>query len=214
MSMAAVAMFGPKVADATNVTYNYVGAPFTQAECVALGFSSSNCVNGNVFGSLTFQNLPSGYTGTLTATSSPSIASATSAYQLSANGVPGGPLTLQNSGYFESPNSITFVNGSITAWGFRLYNPNSGLVLLLSSSSFQGFGADDEANNGRLLVTGATATAGTWTLAAPGAPTVFAKALGAPCDVPGGCAVGDPINPATGNVYEQVTDYQSGGLTS
>lgn len=43
--------------------------------------------------------------------------------------------------------------------------------------------------------------------------TALAKALGCPGNIPGGrsCSVGDPINAATGNVYEPVIDYVSGG---
>ena len=42
-------------------------------------------------------------------------------------------------------------------------------------------------------------------------PSTAAKNLGAPNDVPGGCACGEPINVATGNLYESVIDYESGG---
>jgi Tol biopolymer transport system component len=38
-----------------------------------------------------------------------------------------------------------------------------------------------------------------------------AKALGNPWDIPGGCKCGDPIDPATGNVFEQLTDYERAG---
>jgi len=37
------------------------------------------------------------------------------------------------------------------------------------------------------------------------------KALGSPCDTPGGCSAGDPLDIATGNLFEQVTDYETAG---
>ncbi len=43
------------------------------------------------------------------------------------------------------------------------------------------------------------------------APAKSVKNLGRPCDVPGSPACGDPINIATGNLFEQVTDYETGG---
>ncbi len=38
-----------------------------------------------------------------------------------------------------------------------------------------------------------------------------AKACGNPNDNPGGCSVGEPINVGTGNVYDEVTDYETAG---
>ncbi len=38
------------------------------------------------------------------------------------------------------------------------------------------------------------------------------KCLGSPCDVPGGCEVGNPISLATGNKYEEVADYHTAGI--
>ena len=40
----------------------------------------------------------------------------------------------------------------------------------------------------------------------------LAKTMGGLCSYPGKCQAGEPIDVATGNVFEQVTDYQSGGL--
>ena len=37
------------------------------------------------------------------------------------------------------------------------------------------------------------------------------KNIGDPCDIPGCAGVGDPINVSSGNVFEQVTDYESAG---
>ena len=37
------------------------------------------------------------------------------------------------------------------------------------------------------------------------------KNSGNPCDQPGSCGAGDPINVAAGNVFEQVTVYQTAG---
>jgi RHS repeat-associated protein len=45
----------------------------------------------------------------------------------------------------------------------------------------------------------------------PGPPTVDARTLGDPASMPGACPCGEPINAGTGNLFEQVTDYQSAG---
>jgi hypothetical protein len=42
-------------------------------------------------------------------------------------------------------------------------------------------------------------------------PAQPAKTLGSPCDTPGGCSAGDPLDIATGNLFEQVTDYETAG---
>jgi hypothetical protein len=46
------------------ITYNYIGSPFSIAQCSA-NYSSTVCVNGNVQATITFDNIPQNYTGTV-----------------------------------------------------------------------------------------------------------------------------------------------------
>jgi len=220
-SMAGLALctITPKRAEA-DITYNYVGSAFNATDCQAFFSPSSNCVSGKVTGSITF-NIPAGYTGTLTGAT---LNNAITAYSLTANGV-GGPFNqppilppygFQHYNHFIGE-FFTFSGGSITSWYFGIEEdisfPIHNVLEIETGNPIPSSSAADIAINSynSAAPSGATNTPGTWFLASAGAPTLLAKALGNPNDLPGGCGCGDPINPVTGNVYEQVVDYQSGG---
>jgi RHS repeat-associated protein len=110
--------------------------------------------------------------------------------------------------------SFTFVNGSIINWEFEADGGNSSIYTdnIAASPPEQPapfvedgdyyspelFDAYEGTNN---------FTSGTWSLQ----PVTLAETLGAACDRPGGCIVGDPIDPSTGNMFEQVNDYTTAG---
>src|SRR5439155_16458116 len=54
-------------------------------------------------------------------------------------------------------------------------------------------------------------TLGNCTVSGGGASSGSPKALGDPSANSGGCNCGDPINVGTGNLYEQLADYQTAG---
>jgi Domain of unknown function (DUF6531) len=177
-------------------TYYYQGPNYTVASCGG----GPLCVNGSVSGTMTFA-IPAGYSGTVT---QPGILSGS----LTASGV--GSVT--TGGYFSLglPASFSFTNGQITAWTVDISSSAPGIYPKTEVASIC-CGTDDFANfddASATLVSKAqistTSPLGTW--------SINPKTFGIAClNIPGVPTCGEPINLSSGNVFDQVTDYETAG---
>jgi RHS repeat-associated protein len=109
-------------------------------------------------------------------------------------------------GTLQSGSRFTFTNGEITNW--EVYLTSNPIPTAPYTSVYTvpaGDYAETVNGSGRLSLYGFSDNPG---------PSGFwsnSKSLGVACNQAGGCATGEPINLANGNVFDQVTDYETAG---
>jgi len=175
------------------LTYSYVGPNFDVSQCTShTGFTAPPCVGGSITGSVTFTGVPTGYSGSVHF-----WAGSIEAWNLNASGI--GSLSTSN---FINSGTFDMSSGVITDWNFQVYNSSAYDSPVITTIG--GFGGYDTAYTGYPPTYPppeygyvAVSPYGHWT---------NAKQLG-----PDGCKCGDPIDIASGNVFEQVTDYTTVG---
>ena len=215
-------------ASAQMQTYNYITQAFSASLCEAFDNEQFptvpiTCISGgNGTFSVTFNNVPAGYTGTATIGQ---IA------EWSADADVG--VHLKTGDWMDQATYFEFVNGEIVAWYADVYDESPFYAAQQSTpptqefTSFAGPGYDGEsydvyisyvpglngANNPQSVAF--APNPGTWSNgnnAGNGNNSwVNAKALGASCDLPGRVTCGNPVDIGTGNKYEQISDYETAG---
>lgn len=185
-------------------TFTYQGPAFDMGICKALvAGPPSLCRTGSVNGSVTIYGYASNYSGTISVgNSGTGRATATVSALGRSLGWPGGTNCWGVS-------SITLTSGQVTGWGFDGWGSpctTAGPNYRLDSKDalqgdeiavYDGTGAlTDFAIDGN--------TVGSW--------SINPKAIGIAClNIPGVPTCGEPINLSTGNVFDQVTDYETAG---
>jgi Domain of unknown function (DUF6531) len=212
---AAIVFANTPTASAQTMTYFYIGQPYVNSLCLsAYGIP---CNSGSITASFTL-SVPAGYSGHVTG-------AAVTSYVMNASGVGSlSNLTYLNAGgsYFD------LYLGQITNWQFQAtnYNGTGNDLTITSTGPSQGETAEQRAAWNPVAAGAApTATptaAGAWINpkvlgrparlpqiadATPAGPT--AKPQFCPCSSL--AQVGDPIDVGSGNVFEQVSDYETAG---
>jgi hypothetical protein len=210
--LVALASVGSTAAQAS--MYKYFGPAFDLTQCT-YQFGPGICVDGSLSGMVSFDGIPDNYSGTLHKTD-------VTAWSMSASGV-----ASLSTGANLNAGTFSFSNGSLGGWSFQARNgltqPRIATVCCT--------GGYDDASDGYPTITVAgyvqPSTYGFW---------IGPKALGLPLSyvptVPNStptaqnqnpepdpnkfcphclAQVGDPIDIATGNVFEQLTDYTTVG---
>src|SRR5579883_1461977 len=205
-------------APARALTLLYVGPAFNKSQCATHFSPSSACQDGDLTGSITFGGVSDTYSGTLTSTS-------ITAWDFYASGIismgTGDPIYAA---------SFTLSSGQMSSWSFQAQKTAGTNVDGFTTVSGSG-GYDDPFV---LDLNTWTYSAAGWITVPPLGQWLNPKILGQPpriiptvpdetppsplaalpqskppCDDLSHC--GDPVDIATGNVYEQVTDYTTVG---
>ena len=105
------------------------------------------------------------------------------------------------------------VSGSVTANGLLITDwiivGNNGQGVEITSTGHSNrLHSNDVSQSGTYHAN--TPVQGTWSTTL-GTASSIDKSCGNPNDNPGGCGVGEPINVGTGNVYDEITDYETAG---
>jgi hypothetical protein len=206
LAMVAFGFLGqPDPAAAQVQTFTYQGPAFNVGACRAsYPFGPPpNCDGGSVTASATIFGYASNYSGTISLGSG-----GTGSITATVNAL-GRSLVWPGSACW-SPSSITLTNGQVTGWGFDGWGTPCGggpwpNFHLNSVDALQG----DE-----IQVFDGTGSLTDW--AVDGNSVGFwsnPKAIGSPCARPrtGGVPCGEPIDLGSGNVFDQVTDYETAG---
>jgi Domain of unknown function (DUF6531) len=191
----------------TTATFYYQGPTWSVPSCTTVyPPPSRTCVNGSETGSITV-NIPPGYYGTLTLSSTELLS-----WQITAGSIG----AISNLTYTEPGSSLEFVfedgvpvqgpGGS--AWELER-NP-SAYSLFIESNSVEKADYIPLPSGDEVIGYIATPPYGVWS-ATPPTPPNLAKMLGPSCDVPGGVGCGDPITLSNGNVFEQDDGYSTIG---
>ncbi len=224
--IALVVVCAPQAARGQSLVYAYTGSPFVYSDCTAhFGSPPPTCVSsGSITAQVTFNNVPSGYTGAVNAASgsggtsgfcgqagiSPTavcVASMT-AY---ASGVNIARTVFDPTGTTGSSLQFGFSSGAITSWLITIQDVSVGTNVIginnygMSTYDF----AETSAGSA-----GLNATAGTWSFVMDAMKTCspcMGAATGGSVAVPGVAATTDPIILTTGNVHEDVQDYTTVG---
>jgi RHS repeat-associated protein len=177
-------------------TFSYSGPGFDLANC-GMGSPPHTyppCVTGSVTGSITFHSVSDNYSGGVGLNQVDSYA-----FTSPATG------TITSSEYVYAPSfSFTLSNGQVTGWTFGIYDHNP-ITVPFNTIQSLGAGEDEAYNAGAIYYTygqGGPPQTGRWT---------NRKSLGVACNQSGGCATGEPINLANGNVFDEITDYETAG---
>jgi hypothetical protein len=172
--------------------YYYQGPPYDPSECPG----GVNCVTGSVTATVTL-NVPAGYTGSVTQ-------SGISSYSITGSGVGSNDSPAD----MDASSAFTLTSGEITSWHLITLHSIPGVSnLWLDSTSVS---HDDLAQ----LTTAISTTFGTvdYPPHAPGTWSINPKTFGIAClHIPGVPTCGEPINLSSGNVFDQVTDYETAG---
>jgi RHS repeat-associated protein len=175
-------------------TYTYTGPAFDLSECATYFGGTANCVNGSASATATV-TVGSSYTGSATGAQLP-------AYNLTLNGV-GASEDL--TGCPTITPEISFYNGQVTQWQFGAFDSCSSAHSYAEQGSGE-FAVDDgftqNPATGAYIQNGFILGSGFWN---------NGKVLGKPCPNKGTPHCGDPIDIGSGNVFEQVTDYETAG---
>jgi YD repeat-containing protein len=173
-------------------TYVYIGPNWSVSQCVAHGGGSA-CINGSITGTVTLNGIAPGFTGAVTV-------SKVSSYQLNASGMSS----------INDPTGLgwlaTMTNGQFTSWTFettKTYTPSHYANIVSISGNYESAG---DINAGVATVQGFVSTP-------PNGNWYNGKGLGAPCAhaTTGGVGCAEPIDLGSGNVFDQVTDYETAG---
>lgn len=186
-------------APAQTATVEYIGPAFSLPFCLAnqAPFTAPPCTGGSIAASFTFNDLTPGYSGGL---SKADLAS----WFINANGVG----TLSSGGDFLQPAPSTifnFTNGTITSGSFSAFQGTGNTApYIFSNDVNEDFAGNTDQHTGKILAAGIAPTPpyGIW---------IGTKGLGKPCNHSGGCGTGEPIDLGSGNVYNEVTDYETAG---
>lgn len=205
-------LFGISAPSARALTYSYVGPAFDSTQCYMAGYTTSPpCTDGAVTGSITFTGVPTGYTGNAGFFNVES-------WNLDAAGIG----SLNTSNIFNGWGFV-FSNGELLNWHVQAFD-SSPSSLVITTLGFTG-GYDDagKSSSGTVTAVGFVLPSvyGHWTngkqLGRPASmphipdPTPIgpiANAKPPPCPL---AQCGDPIDIASGNMFEQVTDYETAG---
>ena len=135
----------------------------------------------------------------------------------SCSGLGGIYFTLATQGrYFASPKEALEMFMHVTSTGPVYFEPRNGGTLYIFGITYRcpcGDGIESwveytGTNFGMVCADGSYVEGGQ--TCSCGCSDLY-KNCGSPCDVPGNCEAGDPVGLATGNLYEDVTDYHSIG---
>jgi len=175
-------------------TYNYIGPQFDYGQCNSF-YGPGVCVpSGSITASVTLP-VPSNYTGTL-------WESDLVDGRMEASGV-GNSYSMSN-----CPNTasrFTFENSALTSYLFQIAAPDcfSGSTGSMEISSiYPQFDTSEIQSGPTVTAAGLVYGRGFWS---------NPKTLGKQCPNTGQPKCGDPIDVATGNVYEEVEDYSTVG---
>jgi YD repeat-containing protein len=194
LAVFAAAFFGHTGPAAAQIqTYVYSGPAFNVAFCETLLFTSPPCTSGAITASFTVNGVTSGYSGGVSA-------SQVVQWSISSNSIMGSLGT----GNYLNPGAtgLTLTNGQVTASSF------DAKTALGTGTDINSNGANEDAasyNNGISYVYQGfvqTPPYGIW---------FSPKSLGIACARPGAASCGEPIDLGSGNVFDQVTDYETVG---
>ncbi|MDB5492107.1 MAG: sugar-binding protein [Micavibrio sp.] len=189
IAILALLSFLPRAKADVIETFTYTGPAYSYADCLALFVPSSQCYSsGSITASVTVVLPSSNYTGGF-------VSNWLLAFSMSGSGV--GSL---NNNLSEA--NFQFTNGQITAWQLTAGDPSN-----MTLTTRWGNGDYDQA---ALYSSGVLVKAGI-VLHPPRGFWTGSKAIGIACARPGGCAVGEPIDLGSGNVFDQITDYTTSG---
>ncbi len=178
-------------------TYEYIGPAFSLSDCEMYHLSPPCIAGGSLTGSVTFDGVASGYTGSV-------AASQITAWTMNANGV----ASLGTGNYINpAATGFTLTNGDITFWNFQADADPAGDYPVITSDAGtidSGAAADPVTHSITAIGLVLTGTSGNGFWFSP-------KSLGKPCDHSGGCETGEPIDLGSGNVFNEVTDYETDG---
>jgi YD repeat-containing protein len=171
-------------------TFNYVGNPFVTPGC-----GLAQCYPGSIKVSVTFKGIPANFTGPV---GRDSVAAWSTQWNLL-------QVTSVESGA-EIDNAVfSFSNGQIVKWFFQIDEGSRAFITTCSFSAWCATPYDQLIDHVDPPVAGQNSNVpGTWALVSAVSPKTFGQS-------PLGCYCADPINIATGNVSEQVSDYQTAG---
>jgi RHS repeat-associated protein len=179
-------------------TFTYQGPAFDVAYCNMVIGAPGYCRNGSVTGTATIYGYPSNFTGSITLGAGGRVIG-----QISALG-----RSLDSASISCMTGGVTLSAGEITSGGFSGESVCSGPpypFYRIETGGAPG-GDDTYVVNG----SGGLDEAG---YIGPTAVSYWTgpKAIGIACNQSGGCATGEPINLGNGNVFDQVTDYETAG---
>ncbi len=198
------ALCAPRSAHGQNLTYRYIGNPFSLSYCELTGVPAVECVKGNITAFVTFTGIAADYTGTANASNIVAFAISGSGNEVTITS------TTPNYCYDSGPN-FTFSSGAIVRWNFgvAVATPPCGntapIEYLITDNPSGGYDLSEYYAGPSSRSEGINNTPGTWEFYG-NQPALDPKTLGCPR-----CQVGEPINTATGNVFEQTTDYTTAG---
>jgi YD repeat-containing protein len=194
LAMIVVGFLGqPDQAAAAGIqTFYYISPGYTLGAC-GPGISPPCLTSGNITGTFTFKNVTPGFSGNL---SQFDIATYTT------NGAGVGSLNQSN---FTTAITVNVTNGVATSGGFSMATsspPTYPFVGIVASVSGGGSATITDGVTYQAIGAVPTTEVGTW---------FSGKALGSPCARPGAASCGEPIDLGSGNVFDQVTDYETVG---
>jgi len=180
-------------APAQEQIFTYQGQAFTNTGICTPG-PPVTCVGGSISGSVVFNGVAAGYTGGVSTGSMSSFAFA-------ANG-----LTIPL-GLSDGTVSISMSGGAVSNWSISLFRPSTSIDYQVDSQFFMGSGEDFglyQINSPLSVYEGGTRSMGQWT---------SLKSTGIACNAyhQGAGSCGEPIDLGSGNVFDQVTDYETVG---
>jgi RHS repeat-associated protein len=183
------AIFFANIGQARSATFNYIGPAFSAAQC-NFWYSSPPCVDGSVTATITAAGISGGYTGTL-------YPSDITSWVVTAHGV----TSLSTSNYLSYATYVSVNGGQVIGWALEAYQDSS-FDLPYIGTADGGYDVTQLDNTPTLYGFVQPATYGVWT---------NPKVLGKSCPNKGKPHCGDPIDIGSGNVFEQVTDYETAG---
>jgi YD repeat-containing protein len=195
LAVLAVGFLGqPDPAAAQVQTYYYQGPAFDIATCESLtGQTAPPCTNGSVSASVTLP-APAGYTGSFNETQVLS-------WSMSASGV--GSLSAGDDLF---PGHFALLNGQMATWEMQ------GQLDAFGGRPYIYTASDSGDHDSAYMVGSGVLTAIGFSPAYPPTGLWFnPKSFGIACAKPGAASCGEPIDLGSGNVFDQVTDYETAG---
>jgi hypothetical protein len=200
LAMVAVGFLAqPDPAAAQVQTYDYTGPAFSIPDCETLYSTSPPCTNGSITASFTLTGVTDNFTGTIPI-------SQVSAWSMTASGV--GSMSDGSSGVTLTGGvGFGFTNGQILSWGPSGQISPSGAFFEIETTSTHDYGYNYAGAGIGFIGIG-------YVLDNP--PTGHwsnPKSFGIACarQSSGAVPCGEPIDLGSGNVFDQVTDYETAG---
>jgi YD repeat-containing protein len=182
-------------APAQTQTFQYIGPAWSISDCQGLGLGVPPCTNGSVAGFVALDGVASNFSGTVNA-------SHVSSYALFAGGVP-------SMSSLSDPNPSSFFSlssGQVTGavWQATHATATADWQITTTQPSYDSAYYRDDTTGTILSYGFVNPTNGIW---------IGPKSFGIACNAyhSGAGSCGEPIDLGSGNVFDQVTDYETAG---